>query len=503
MRSSGILLHMTSLPSRDGIGSLGKSAHRFVDFLHAAGMGIWQMLPVSPTGYGESPYQCFSTFAGNPLLIDLEMLEEEGILLSEDRVAEPRDPETVDYPAVIRHKDTALRLAFSQSGARLKRAVSRFCTKEAHWIRDYALFMAVKKHFGLVSWMDWPDEAIRMRKPEAVRKYADRLSDEVAYQRFVQYLFFRQWKALKKHASRRGIRLFGDLPIYVAMDSADAWSHAEIFQLDRRRHRPLHVAGVPPDYFSADGQLWGNPLYNWKRLRETGYEWWIRRLSAMACLFDLVRVDHFIGFANYYSVRYGESTARNGQWKLAPGRDFFRVVRQQLPGLNVVAEDLGAVNERVARLLKSCGCPGMRVVTFGFSGGDENGHLPANHPRHSVAYTGTHDNNTILGWWNRAREDERTRAAEVLGLTAQSDVCEAIIRATLASRADTAIIPMQDILKLPERARMNTPSTLSGNWLWRMREDALSPRLAHTLRALNALYDRGPSCGHPEKGNNR
>ncbi len=493
MRSSGILLHLTSLPSPDGIGSLGKQAFEFADFLRAAGMRVWQMLPATPTGYGESPYQSFSAFAGNPFLIDLRTLEEEGILRPEAWPDQPQDPEQADYAAVIRDKDAYLRLAYRQSGERMKRSLSRFRRQEKAWLEDYALFMAVKRHFGNVSWMDWPDESIRMRSAEALKKYRELFAGEVDFHVFVQYLFFRQWRTLKRYANRRGILLFGDIPIYAAMDSADAWASADVFQLDKRHHRPLQVAGVPPDYFSGDGQLWGNPLYNWKRLRETGYAWWLGRLEAMGRQYDMLRIDHFIGFANFYAVPFGEKTARNGRWKPAPGRDFFRVVKERLPELKIVAEDLGAVNDRVARLLRFCGYPGMKVLSFAFSGGDDNEHLPANHPPNCVAYTGTHDNNTTLGWWNLAREDERTRAAKVLGLSMDGDICDAMIDAALGSGADTAILPMQDILKLPERARMNTPGTLGGNWQWRMRGDALTPRLAQGLRALNERHRRLPS----------
>ena len=321
MRQSGILLHISSLPGPEGIGTMGQSAYQFVDFLKASGMGIWQVLPLSPTGYGESPYQSFSTFAGNPLLIDLPILRQEGLLADADTY-EDRNPERIDYSGLIAYKTWMLQRAFAQSGEKLRDELSAFRALKAGWLEDYALFYAVKTHFGGGSWMDWPDEAIRKRQPQAMEEYRGTLSQAIDYQVFVQYLFFKQWHQLKAYAQARGIELFGDMPIYVAMDSADCWANPEAFQLDAER-RPLMVAGVPPDYFSRDGQLWGNPLYNWKALKKTKYAWWIDRLKAMGELFDLIRVDHFIGFANYYAVRYGAATARYGAWRPGPGRHFF------------------------------------------------------------------------------------------------------------------------------------------------------------------------------------
>lgn len=488
MRQSGVLLHVSSLPGPEGIGTLGKEARGFVDFLKSAGMGIWQVLPVTPTGYGESPYQSFSSFAGNPLLIDLETLADEGLYSPHD--AEPAHVSaTINYTALIDRKREQLRLAYRQSGDRLKAESEAFLERQAHWLKDYALFYAVKQHFGGGSWMDWPDEHIRLRQPEAMAHYSELLKDDIAYQVFVQMLFFRQWQALKGYANERGIQLFGDMPIYVAMDSADCWANPEIFLLDERR-RPKWVAGVPPDYFSADGQLWGNPLYNWRRLKRDGYAWWIARLKAMGDTYDMLRVDHFIGFANYYAVRPDAATARYGGWRVGPGRDLFKRIKRALPDLKLIAEDLGAVNPRVKKLLRYCGYPGMKVLSFAFSGGSENPHLPRHCPANCVYYTGTHDNNTVLGWWRNAGEWEKTHARRVLGLQNDDHICQAMVEEVLRSRANTAILPMQDLLCLPEAARMNLPGTLGGNWQWRMLPGAADQSLADRLRQLNHRYGR-------------
>ncbi len=484
MRESGILLHVTSLPGPEGLGSLGAEARAFARFLHSAGMRIWQVLPISPTGYAESPYQSFSTFAGNPLLIDLRTLKAQGILKTDEPLELPGNPDLADYPAVIAHKARFLELAYAQSGGKLAAKVRRFRRDNADWIEDFALFMALKKRFGGISWMEWPDEHIRMREPAAMARYTEALHEQIETQAFIQYLFFTQWFAFKKFANSIGVQIFGDMPIYVAEDSADAWANPDIFQFDRQR-RPVRIAGVPPDYFAADGQRWGNPLYNWEYLKRTGYAWWLKRLAAMGRVFDLTRVDHFIGFANYYSIPAEEKTARNGVWVNGPGRHFFRVVREKLPDMHIVAEDLGAVNQRVRRLLDYCAYPGMKVLQFAFSGDPFNEHLPKNHLENSVIYTGTHDNNTLLGWWARTTEQERTWALLALGVKKGEDVTGAFLQAALGSVAQRAVIPMQDTLRLPETARMNLPGTLGGNWMWRMRPGAATAKLARELRKMN------------------
>lgn len=490
MRQSGILLHLTSLPSPGGIGTLGKEAYEFVDFLVEAGMNIWQVLPISPTGFGDSPYQSVSTFAGNPLLIDLPTLMEEGLMPEAPLQEFGEQPDSVNYGELVQGKTQLLKQAFEYSREKLGKELNAFRRKQP-WVKDYALFSAIKEHFNLISWMEWPDEDIRMRKRAALKRYGDMLKDEVDYYTFIQYLFFKQWYQLKTYANQKGIKLFGDMPIYTAEDSADVWTNPKVFQLDAQ-HRPVRVAGVPPDYFSRDGQRWGNPLYDWKYLKETGYEWWLTRLKAMGEIYDMVRVDHFIGFANYYSIPAKEKTARNGVWRLGPGKAFFRVVKKELPHLQIVAEDLGAVNDRVISLLDFCGYPGMKVLSFAFSGNPADPHLPQNYTENCVVYTGTHDNSTVLGWLAGASDKDKHIAYKILGITEKDSFAQAMVRTALLSRADTCVLPMQDILELPDTARMNIPSTIGGlNWRWRMLKGQADAKLAGRLKSLNILAGRG------------
>ena len=488
MRQSGVLLHITSLPSRGGIGTLGQAAYDFVDFVKDSGMTIWQVLPIGPTGYAESPYQSTSTFAGNTLMIDFDMLETEGILPQGSyQPLEFRD--TVDFEAVKAQKEALLRKAFDASFESLAEEISAFEAERA-WVRDYALFRAVKAKFGEISWMEWPDQDIRLRKPKAVAKYAKELANEVNYYVFGQYLFFDQWQRLHDYARMNGVSIMGDMPIYVAEDSSDVWLNPELFELDEDC-KPIRIAGVPPDYFQKDGQRWGNPLYDWKKHAETGYSWWIARLRAMGELFDILRIDHFIGFANYYAIPATEKTARNGKYELGPGRKLFNRIRKALPDLNIVAEDLGVVSKRVKKLLAFCGYPGMKVLQFAFDG-EESPDLPENHIPNCVVYTGTHDNNTTLGWWKDAPEKTKARAREVLGMPEDSDeILEYMLRAAFASPADTVIAPMQDWVGLYAEARMNYPGTVGGNWLWRLPEADLSP-IACRIRRLNRMSARGP-----------
>ena len=489
MRQSGILMHITSLPGKDGIGSLGPEARNFADFLGKAGMRLWQVLPVGPVGYGESPYQSSSVFAGNPLMISLEDLRKQGLLNDSGLPDyEDADPAHVDYDKVRVHKEGRLRLCFRQSGEKLRGAVEEFARSHP-WAEDAALFTAVKHHFGAQKWTQWPDKDIRLHKEAAVLHYRKQLAEEVQYHLFVQMLFFRQWTALKRYCNERGILLFGDMPIYVAEDSADTWTHPEVFQLDRNRI-PKRVAGVPPDYFSEDGQLWGNPLYRWHYLRFTGYKWWVERMRAMASMYDMIRIDHFIGFANYYSIPYGAPNARNGKWVIGPGKSLFKTFRRKIPGMNIVAEDLGCVNDRVRALLKFVGYPGMRVLCFGFGGGDDNMHLPEHYEENSVVYTGTHDNDTVRGWVDAADENALNHAKRVLGFEDNADAPEAFIKALLASKANTAVIPMQDVLGLDNDARMNLPGTIGGNWRWRMLPGAATDAIASHLKDLNEKNNR-------------
>lgn len=489
MRRSGILMHISSLPGPGGIGSLGKEAYAFADFLKASGMAVWQVLPLGPTGYGESPYQSSSVFAGNPMLISCAALREAGLVAYDDgEEFTPDDPERVDYPAVRESKEKLLRRCFAQSEGKLQKELADF-RRENPWVEDFALFTALKARYGGVMWTKWPDREVRRRQPAALERCRRELDGEIRYHLFCQYLFFRQWFALKRYCNGLGIRLFGDMPIYVAEDSADTWTRPEVFQLDGEGV-PKRVAGVPPDFFSADGQLWGNPLYRWFSLRLHGYGWWVERMAAMAKMYDIVRIDHFIGFANYYSVPQGAPNARTGKWIIGPGKSLFRTLERKIPGLNIVAEDLGCVNDRVRRLLTAVGYPGMRVLSFGFGGGEDNPHLPANYVTNSVVYTGTHDNDTVRGWIDTADDAALAQARQLLGFDKPEDGPAAFVRAVLASRADTAMIPMQDVLGLGGWARMNRPGTIGNNWLWRMAPGAATPELAQRLRRENEATNR-------------
>lgn len=489
MRRSGILMHISSLPGPGGIGSLGKEAYAFADFLKASGMAVWQVLPLGPTGYGESPYQSSSVFAGNPMLISCAALREAGLVTYDDgEEFTPDDPERVDYPAVRESKEKLLRRCFAQSEGKLQKELAAF-RRENPWVEDFALFTALKARYGGVMWTKWPDREVRRRQPAALERCRRELDGEIRYHLFCQYLFFRQWFALKRYCNGLGIRLFGDMPIYVAEDSADTWTHPEAFQLDGEGV-PKRVAGVPPDFFSADGQLWGNPLYRWFSLRLHGYGWWVERMAAMAKMYDIVRIDHFIGFASYYSVPQGAPNARTGKWIIGPGKSLFRTLERKIPGLNIVAEDLGCVNDRVRRLLTAVGYPGMRVLSFGFGGGEDNPHLPANYVTNSVVYTGTHDNDTVRGWIGTADDAALAQARQLLGFDKPEDGPAAFVRAVLASRADTAMIPMQDVLGLGGWARMNRPGTIGNNWLWRMAPGAATPELAQRLRRENEATNR-------------
>jgi 4-alpha-glucanotransferase len=503
-RSSGILLHPTSLPGRFGIGDLGAEACRFVDFLHAAKQRVWQVLPLGPTGYGDSPYQVFSAFAGNPLLISPESLAEEGLLSSQDLSTVPSFPEAqVDFGGVIQFKFPLLRKAFlrfqgsSEESARA--AFQDFCQLQAAWLDDYALFMAVKDAHGGIAWNQW-DAAIALRRPEAVHHWKERLAEEIGRWKFWQFLFFKQWTALKRYCQARSIQIMGDIPIFVARDSADVWSNPQLFHLDEQGN-PTVVAGVPPDYFSATGQLWGNPLYRWDVMAASGYSWWVQRFRAAFELVDIVRIDHFRGFESYWEVPASETTAIHGRWANGPGAELFEAVRQALGDLPIVAENLGLITPEVEALRQKFGFPGMAVLQFAFGAGTADCEfLPHNYSRNLLAYTGTHDNDTTLGWWNSTGEGDSTRRPEevhrerefvrrYLGVDG-SEIHWAFIRAVLGSVANLAITPLQDVLGLGSDARMNLPARPNGNWQWRLLAGALTESIQERLKELTILYGR-------------
>lgn len=489
-RSSGILMHISSLPSPYGIGTMGASAYQFVDFLKATGTRIWQILPIGETGYADSPFQSFSTYAGNPYFIDLDRLKDEGLLNEADlsQLHCGKDIEAVDFAYLHQTRCKILRTAYERADTSLKDSAADFSDK-THWLFDYALFRSLKDRFGGRPWSDWPDDAIRFRKPEAVARYAGEMEKDIAFYSFVQYLFFKQWFALKVYANKNGITIFGDMPIYVAMDSADTWAEPRLFELDEQR-RPACVAGVPPDYFSQDGQLWGNPIYKWRVHKKTGYAWWIRRMRAMSDYFDMMRIDHFIGFANYYAVPWGAPTAKYGKLHKGPGRALFEALSREISSFPIVAEDLGAVTSRVKRLLKQCAYPGMKVLLFAFDSGETNAHLPHRITQSTVVYTGTHDNDTARGWWQKADDAERRFAADYLKINQDADICKALIEAAFACDADTAVIPMQDHLRLGSDARMNMPGTAGANWRWRMRPGQLTDILKEEILSLNKKFAR-------------
>ena len=474
-RASGILLHPTSLPGRFGIGDLGAEAYRFADFLFTSGQSLWQTLPLGPTDEGGSPYSCRSAFAGNTLLISPEKLVEDG-LLEKSELDDVAQHETgrVDFDQARKTKNAFLKKAFERFQANdnaLRESFESFGQRNASWLDDYALFQALKKANGGAGWVEW-DQPLGMREPEALSRARLELHEEIEAQKFFQYLFFKQWQALKAFCNQHGIRIIGDMPIFVAHDSAEVWTHRDQFKLDEHGH-PTVVSGVPPDYFSDTGQFWGNPLYKWDFMREDGFAWWIERLRASFQLFDLVRLDHFRGFAACWEIPADETTAQNGEWVETPGRELFTAVRKALGEVAIIAEDLGLITPDVVELRKEFGLPGMRVLQFAFNGEEDNVNLPENFERDVVAYTGTHDNDTTVGWFNQLSEMNTTDAGktrEACLTYLQSEGREInwdFIRAVLASVADTAIIPLQDVLGLGSEARMNTPNTTSDNWSWR------------------------------------
>ncbi len=491
-RSSGVILHPTSLPGPYGIGDLGPAAHAWVDWLATTGCGLWQVLPLGPTGYGDSPYQSFSAFAGNPYLVSPDLLADDGLLTAADLADRPGfPPDRVDYGAVIPWKLAVLDRAYARFAAGAAPGATAemelFRDAQSGWLEDYALFMALKDAYGGGAWTDWPAELVR-RDPDALSAAREHLAEDVDRHRFRQLAFFRQWSAVRGRANGLGLRIIGDAPIFVAHDSADVWAHPELFHLDGDG-RPTVVAGVPPDYFSETGQLWGNPLYDWEAHAATGYAWWIRRLEAIFQVVDMVRIDHFRAFADYWEIPAAAPTAVTGRWVDGPGMDFFRAVAKALGDVPIIAEDLGELSPAVPRLLEATGLPGMRILQFAFDGDLDNEFLPHHYPEHTVAYTGTHDNDTTLGWFASAAPAEQALALEYLGSDG-ADIAGDMVAAVWKSPAAYALAPLQDLLRLGATARMNTPGRPGGNWSWRMAPRSLTPGLAAQLHGLNARSGR-------------
>ena len=498
-RASGILLHPTSLPSHTGIGELGVEALRFVDFLEQAGQAYWQILPLGPTGFGDSPYSSFSSFAGNPLLISLQALNDEG-LLSQSEILPPFSVATdrVDYGAVVHWKlpllaQAATRFLASAPQAR-HQAFRQFCEAESDWLEDYAAFMAIKRVFehqgAHGDWTTAWDRDIAQRTPAALAHWTERCAPQIAAEKVLQFFFFEQWHEVKRYANERSIAIIGDVPIFVALDSADVWASPKSFQLDSSG-RPTHVAGVPPDYFSPTGQRWGNPLYDWNQMRSDGYRWWIRRIAGTRRMVDVIRIDHFRGFESNWSIPADQPTAVFGQWVPGPGLELFDTLRRELGELPIIAEDLGLITPEVEALRDAAHFPGMKVLQFAFhrTPGTSNAFLPHQHVPHGVVYTGTHDNDTTRGWFETLGPSERKAVLDYLGHK-PDDIAWAFNRLAMASVARLAILPMQDILSLGSDARMNRPASDRGNWDWRMRRAVTTRDLASRLRDLVTLYDR-------------
>ena len=492
MRRNGMLLPIASLPSPYGIGGFSKEAYEFIDLLEETGQKLWQILPLGPTSYGDSPYQSFSTFAGNPYFIDLDTLVEKGWLTKEAcEASDYGDNESyIDYGRIYNSRFVLLKQAFLNSDVLSDEKFAEFCKANQHWLPDYALYMALKNQNDGKSWIEWEEE-IRLRKPEAVEYYKKELEEECNFYEFLQYEFHEQWTKVKEYAHEKGIQIVGDVPIYVAFDSADTWANPELFQLDEK-NLPLGVAGCPPDAFSATGQLWGNPLYNWAYHKKTGYDWWLKRIAYCFDLYDIVRIDHFRGFDEYYSIPYGDETAVNGHWEKGPGMNLFDTVKEKLGELDIIAEDLGFLTESVFQLLKDSGYPGMKVLQFAFDPSEDSDYLTYKYQRNCVVYTGTHDNDTTAGWFEKLSDEDREVALRYMNsfYTPREEQHWDLIALAMRSTADTCIIPVQDFLGLGSEARINMPSTLGDNWKWRMTKGAFSEELKEKIRRMTKLYGR-------------
>ena len=493
-RSSGILFHPTSLPGKYGIGTLGKEAYAFIDFLKKSNQKLWQIFPLGPTGYGDSPYQSFSSFAGNPYLIDFDLLIEAHLLSEEDLkdIFFGNNEEYIDYGAIYNQKYPLLRKAYenfkSSDNNEMRDSLENFKRENSSWLNDYSLYISLKNHFNGLPWNEWAHD-IKNRENSTMQHYKNELADDIEYHNFIQFLFFKQWNDVKRYANENGIKIIGDIPIFVAADSSDAWANPEIFLFDEER-KPVKVAGVPPDYFSATGQLWGNPLYNWEKLKETNYSWWVERVRANLSTCDIIRIDHFRGFEAYWAVPYGDDTAINGQWEPGPGIDLFNAIKSQLGELPIIAEDLGLMTQGVIDLREATSFPGMKILGFAFDSGEENDYLPHTYTKNCVVYTGTHDNDTLVGWFQKAKEEDRQFARDYLNSRSDDEIHWDAIRGAWSSVACMAISPVQDFLGLGSEARINTPGVASGNWQWRLKQGVLTNELAERIAKLTKIYSR-------------
>ena len=494
MRASGVLLPVASLPSEYGIGAFSKEAYKFVDMLKKAGQRYWQILPLGPTGYGDSPYQSFSTFAGNPYFIDLNTLVNKRWISKKDckECDFGSDSRYVDYGTIYQNRWGILKKAFEKSEIENNTEFQAFCKENEEWLNDYALYTVIKEENGGKSWSEW-ETSYRLRNAGTLQRFAEEHQEGIRFQKFLQFEFYEEWNALKSYANQNGIEIIGDIPIYVAFDSADAWSHPELFQFDENR-MPVGVAGCPPDAFSATGQLWGNPLYDWNYHKETGYEWWAKRIDHCRKLYDIIRIDHFRGFDEYYWIPAQDETAEFGHWEKGPGMDIFHAVEQKLGKIRIIAEDLGFLTDSVLKMVADSGFPGMKVLEFAFDSREPSDYLPHNYTKNCVVYTGTHDNETLAGWYRKLDAKDKRFALKYLGAKKldNKEAVWAIIRMALASVADTCIIPIQDYLCLGNEARINQPSTLGGNWMWRLKKEDIDNRLLKEIREMSELYGRVP-----------
>ena len=494
MRSAGVLMPITSLPSPWGIGTLGRSAREFLDFLAESGQTYWQLLPIGPTGYGDSPYQPFSSYAGNPYLIDLDDLAKVGLLLPEEYqgIQWSTNPARVDYGLLYQKRFQVLKKAVDRLWANSKQAVQCFCDKESYWLEDYSLFMSLKSYFGGRPWKEWPEE-LRHRERESMSQAKAEMESDILFWKGVQFLFFEQWERLKSLAEAKGISIIGDIPIYVAEDSSDVWAHSDQFQMDADLH-PTRVAGCPPDGFSADGQLWGNPLFNWEQMRADGYHWWLHRISFQFRFYDVLRIDHFRGFDAYYAIPASAETAKEGTWEAGPGLDFFRAVEKVVGQRPIIAEDLGFLTPEVHEMLKESGFPGMKVLEFAFDDSENSDYLPHKYQENCIVYTGTHDNETLVGWYENMNRRNKSFAREYMGCrhTPKKEMHWEFIRLAMASPAKLAVIPVQDYLGLGAEARINEPSTLGKNWKWRLLPGEITGDVLKQCRRMAKLYGRLP-----------
>ncbi len=490
MRKSGVLMHISSLPSPYGIGTLGSEAREFIRFLKDSGQSYWQVLPVSPTGYGNSPYQCFSSFAGNPFFIDLDMLCADELLHKSDfeHIDWGASDTAVDYNVLTTNRYSVLKIAADNLLSSSPSDFDDFCACNSYWLDDYSLFMAIKGAKLNKPWYEW-ERLLRLRQSSALDRARAAYSSDILFYKAVQFLFHKQWSALKQYAHQNGISIIGDIPIYTAYDSADVWSDPQWFYLDDEL-LPIEVAGCPPDGFTEDGQLWGNPLYAWDRQRDSGFKWWIARIAHQFELYDVLRLDHFRGFDEYYAIPYGAGNAKNGIWRKGPGIDFFKTVNFALGARNYIAEDLGFLTDSVHKLLAESGLPGMKVMQFAFEPSQDSIYLPHNYTQNCVAYTGTHDNNTISGWFEAAEKGETEKAARYFRMKSEESRPRAMMSALIASAADLVVLQAQDLLELGAEGRMNTPGTTCGNWQWRMKKGALTSKISSWLREQTELYGR-------------